>query len=246
MIRNKALLFIEPLQLAVPTPVIDSITRRMCAAFRIARPSDYAYGGVHSCYCGATSSACDYHLPSGELTNSLCVHYIAHHRADVPRQDLLKVEAFNFGETEPNEQELLGPQSVLSGIRALIERRLASERLNIWIEWGLDVSALAEGLRGGCLPSPKVFTAARREAEDLFTVISSIPCEALPSVAKAAMDSHGSLKAWGADALSVSGWKREAWLIPLARIMELSDKVLPDKRLLAMSVRLVEQRNAGQ
>src|SRR5438309_1968854 len=60
MMSSPKLLFIEPKQPASPVPVIDHVTRRMCAAFRQARVSDYAYGGVHICHCGAISSSSDY------------------------------------------------------------------------------------------------------------------------------------------------------------------------------------------
>src|SRR6516165_1993240 len=73
MISEQGLLYIEPGQPASPTPVIDHITRRMCAAFRKSRRSDYACGGIHNCFCGACSSDCDSHLPNGDLTNSLCI-----------------------------------------------------------------------------------------------------------------------------------------------------------------------------
>src|SRR6516164_5548768 len=96
------LLYIEPMQPASPTPIIDQITRKMCAAFRTARRSDYQFGGVHTCCCGAQSSSCDYHLLDGNITNSLCVHYVGHHRTEVPRGHLERIEAFTCGETEPN------------------------------------------------------------------------------------------------------------------------------------------------
>jgi hypothetical protein len=112
MMSSPKLLFIEPAELASPSPVIDHITRRMCAAFRKARVSDYAYGGVHVCVCGAHSSSSDYHLPSGDLTNSLCGHYVSHHRSEVPPDQLARIEAFSFGELEPTEHELRGTRRV--------------------------------------------------------------------------------------------------------------------------------------
>lgn len=109
MISDQDLLFIEPRQAASSTPVIDRITRRMCAAFRQARGSDWASGGYHRCCCGALSEDHDFHLPNGELTNSLCVHYVAYHRSEVPPEQLARIEAFPFGEREPTRQELHEP-----------------------------------------------------------------------------------------------------------------------------------------
>src|SRR6185312_7678729 len=171
-----------PRRPASPTPVVDGITRKMCAAFRGAKPSDYASGGVHVCYCGATSSSCDYHLPSGDLTNSLCVHYLAHHRVDVGEAPLTAVRRFASGEAEPNQDELQSPDCLLSAIRAGVERRLGPDRLQIWSAWGLDVAALSRALRGGCLPAPAIYTRIRRDAQDLFDLLCSIPAEALPCI----------------------------------------------------------------
>jgi hypothetical protein len=242
----RRLLFIVPGQPASPTPVIDGITRKMCAAFRKARPSDYGYGGVHVCYCGATSSACDYYLPSGDLTNSLCVHYLAHHRADVDEEQLVTVEGFTSGEAEPSEQELQGPEYLLRGVRAGVERRLGPDRLQIWGSWGLDIGALSQALRGGCLPTPEIYTQTRREAQELFDLLCSIPSEALPCVKTTVLRTHGDMAAWAAEALCVSGWKRAAWISPLADILLLPEGVLRDKRLVRMSREELERCIEGK
>jgi hypothetical protein len=109
LISGKGLLFIEPGQQASPNPVIDHITRSMSAAFRQARASAWASGGYHRCCCGALSEDHEFHLPNGDLTNSLCVHYVAHHRSEVPQEQLERIEAFTFGEAEPTGEELQGP-----------------------------------------------------------------------------------------------------------------------------------------
>ncbi len=99
MVENpKRLLFIVPQQEPMSEPVLDSVTRRMCAAFRRARQSSYAYGGVHQCCCGALSSCVDYFLPDGSMTNSLCIHYVAHHRSEVPAEQLEAIATFEWGE----------------------------------------------------------------------------------------------------------------------------------------------------
>src|SRR5512143_682780 len=67
------------------------------------------YGGVHQCICGALSACYDYTLRSGEITNTLCVHYLALHRSEVPPEQLARVAALKCGEAEPTEDELCTP-----------------------------------------------------------------------------------------------------------------------------------------
>ena len=47
--------------------------------------------GVHECICGAESDPCDYELEDGFITNSLCVHYLAYHRSEIPQSELDKI-----------------------------------------------------------------------------------------------------------------------------------------------------------
>jgi hypothetical protein len=108
MISDKGLLYIEPSQPASTEPVLDQLTRKIAAAFRQAGPTDGCWFGFHECVCGAWSTNRDYRLPNGEVTNSLCVHYVAHHRPEIPLDQVAKVEAFAFGEVEPAAQELQG------------------------------------------------------------------------------------------------------------------------------------------
>ena len=95
-------------------PVIDELTRRMTAAYR---ESTYGfnYRGYRSCTCGAFSDNHGAHSififkpATVEIfTTSLCVHYLAFHRDEVPKEELEKVAALPFGEAEPNQEELYG------------------------------------------------------------------------------------------------------------------------------------------
>lgn len=116
MINASGILMIEPRHPASDAPIIDKLTRKMAAAFRKARKSDYGYRGgkptgrgFHGCICGATSDNHDYFI--GEvITNSLCVHYLAFHRQDVSESELAKVAALPDEEVEPTEGELANPQ----------------------------------------------------------------------------------------------------------------------------------------
>ena len=116
MISTEHLLFIEPRGEASATPLVDYLTRRMTAAFRAAEPSFYVFFGFHRCVCGARSSNRDYFLPSGEKTNSLCVHYLAYHRQEVSNEQLERVAGLCYGELDPSEHELEGTRSSSSHV----------------------------------------------------------------------------------------------------------------------------------
>lgn len=131
------LLFIEPKTRGSSQPLIDSATRKMVAAYRMSAPGTVtpapfrtrpglvrdesgpftskedavlrSFLGIHVCICGARSRNYDFFLPNGMLTNSLCVHYLACHRAEVPLDQLATVEAFEYGEAEPSQEELATP-----------------------------------------------------------------------------------------------------------------------------------------
>lgn len=118
MISDDGLLWIEPANEATPVPVIDRLTRKMCAAFRNLRPFA-ASGGVHVCICGAMCDSGVYELPNGDNTHSLCIHYVAHHRSEVPEKQLVKIEAFSTGEAEPTYYELHGPEPTLEQVITL-------------------------------------------------------------------------------------------------------------------------------
>lgn len=102
---------IEPSKKVSSSPLIDEPTRKMTAAWRRRRDSDYSYRGFHACACRAASDNKDHWVGPGEglLTNSLCIHYLAFHREDVPLEELTKVQSLTYGEEEPNEKELAKP-----------------------------------------------------------------------------------------------------------------------------------------
>jgi hypothetical protein len=162
------------------------------------------------------------------------VHYLAHHRAEVDDKQLVTVNGFTYGEAEPSEQELQGPEYLLRRIRASVERRLGPARLQIWGTWGLDLEALSQALRGGCLPAPEIFTQARQDAQELYDLVCSIQCGALPCVKTTVLRTHRDMAAWTAKALCVSGWERAAWISPLADMLLLPEVVLPEKKLVRM------------
>jgi len=107
--NHKGLMFVEPKDTHVSNEaVIDELTRKMTAAYRKAEISDIAYRGWHRCNCGAGSSNKDYYI-GNYVTNSLCIHYLAYHRNEVPELELAKVKALTYGEENPTAEELHNP-----------------------------------------------------------------------------------------------------------------------------------------
>lgn len=111
-------LFIEPAAQASSEPLIDRYTRHMAGALRAATPPPVAarFGGVHTCVCGATSANYNLDVWSHRLlrfgrrrvqTNTLAVHYLAHHRDEVPAHELAKVLMLEAEPAEPLASELL-------------------------------------------------------------------------------------------------------------------------------------------
>ncbi len=107
------ILFITPKSNASQDPVIDEATKKMTAAVRKSklgrlyrRPDEIR--GIHNCVCGIMSAPCDYILPDGARTNSLCVHYLAYHHDEVPKKEMEKVLNLQYGEIEPTAEEMRG------------------------------------------------------------------------------------------------------------------------------------------
>lgn len=107
-----AILMIEPNSPKSIEPVIDSLTRKMTAAWQSRRDSNFAYRGRHTCKCGATSDNRDHWVTTEDgrelLTNSLAIHYLAYHRSDVPQSELDKVALLTHGEIVPTKDEMNG------------------------------------------------------------------------------------------------------------------------------------------
>lgn len=97
------LLYMEPRSPATGVPVIDEYTRLMAGAFDAARETGVRFRGRHICRCGTYSSNTDYVLPGELITNSLCVHYLAFHRHEVPEGELERVLALTQYEVVPLE-----------------------------------------------------------------------------------------------------------------------------------------------
>ena len=90
-------------------PVIDDLTLRMVRALREATAPNYSFCGFHECVCGALSDSTDRILPNGWMTNTLCVHYLAYHRGEIPARDLDAVSELPLGTAIPTSHELHGP-----------------------------------------------------------------------------------------------------------------------------------------
>jgi hypothetical protein len=236
MISENGLLYIEPTQPASTEPVLDHLTQKMAAAFRKAFPS-MGWHGVHECVCGAHSTSSDYLLANGEETNSLCVHYVAHHRCEVPSDQLARIGAFAFGKVEPTAEVLQGPNLVLARVRAAVENKLGAHRLSTWTQWGLDVEGLSRGLRGGWLPAMQGLSPTRRDAEDLLSLICSIRKDSFSYVKAVVEQDHGDVRQWGQQALRIPGWDKGLWVSPLLALIQWHKGM--ERRSVAMNMRLL-------
>lgn len=110
MQTSAGILMVEPSGRTSVAPLIDELTRKMTAAWRKRRDSDYGMKGFHSCACHATSDNKDHWVGNDLLTNSLCIHYLAFHREDIPPEELAKVRTLTDDEAEPTEQEISRPR----------------------------------------------------------------------------------------------------------------------------------------
>ena len=80
----------------------------MAAHLRGAVRGDSGYRGTHTCSCGARSDNTDHVIGARFTTNSLAVHYLAHHRAEVPADELADVLSLPAADAEPTARELAG------------------------------------------------------------------------------------------------------------------------------------------
>lgn len=113
--QSYGLLYIKPSSPATSKPVVDELTRKMTAQFRNAVLSPWAFLGFSRCCCGVVSTAWDYFVaiaPEIVLTNSLCAHYLAYHRREVPEPELARVARLGASEVEPRADELVGRWNV--------------------------------------------------------------------------------------------------------------------------------------
>lgn len=120
------MLFIQPTRLPTDEPLIDELTMRMTSALRQASVPDYRFCGVHVCICGAVSDSTNRVLANGAVTNTLSVHYLAYHRAEVPAAELDAVWQLPASADVPSPAELGAP-----------EYRQRREPVNAII-WGVD------------------------------------------------------------------------------------------------------------
>jgi len=120
------MLYINPSAQTSEEPVIDELTMKMTAAFRRATKGTQ-WRGWHTCRCGAHSHSCDYILPNGEQTNSLCIHYLAWHRGEVPQSELDVVAALDFGMGTPTGEELVQPGDPNENKLKKLQERFSSD-----------------------------------------------------------------------------------------------------------------------
>jgi hypothetical protein len=114
VINSNGMLMVEPSAKVSAEPLIDSLTRKMCRAWRVRRIGPNRYKGVHFCSCGANSDNGQHFVTDGSgqerETNSLAIHYLAFHRPDLLEEELAKVRSLPDSEVEPTAQELAAPR----------------------------------------------------------------------------------------------------------------------------------------
>lgn len=91
---ESALMMIEP-TMAPTEPMLDELTAIARKVWERQTPSEKSYRGHHRCTgagCRAFSDNRD-HFVGGLLTNSLLVHYVESHRAEVPAVEIEKLLA---------------------------------------------------------------------------------------------------------------------------------------------------------
>jgi len=115
MISNATsnLLFVEPEKRPVRVPVIDALTRKMTGAWRKRTRKEPGFRGFHRCTserCYTSSDNYNYLVATADgrmlMTNSLAIHYLAHHRDEVPAEELAKVAQLLADEVEPTAEEM--------------------------------------------------------------------------------------------------------------------------------------------
>jgi len=117
------MLYIVPKNSPSEEPIIDELTMKIVAALRKATLPNRRSLGFHTCICGAQSESTDLILPNGLRTNSLSVHYLAYHRAEIEAGELWAVEGLSDGSVYPNSCELHGGAARRSGDVREIDRR---------------------------------------------------------------------------------------------------------------------------
>lgn len=92
-LSNKYLLQIEPDKQGSPssTSIEDELTKKV--DYILSRCHEGTmYRGFHTTLCGKHSDSCDFVLPNGMVTNSLCTYYIRYYRPYIPQSEIEKIE----------------------------------------------------------------------------------------------------------------------------------------------------------
>lgn len=130
---TKALLFIEPRLPPSYYPVIDKALFKLTGALRQSMRAGNRFGSVFEerpgvvqwieggqtfgcvscgpCYDGGlrvNSEGQDYELHGGYYVNSLCLHYLAFHREEIPQDQIKVIRLLKAPWAVPTTAELLG------------------------------------------------------------------------------------------------------------------------------------------
>jgi len=156
------------------------------------------------------SAAQNYSLPDRRTTNSLCVHYLAHHRPDVPAEQLARVASLTYGLAEPSEEELRGGRWRGNRLGDFFGRDLVAA----FVGGGLDLSNAYLETEG----------AAQEGAyHHVLGSLASMPIKAVPVLIDAISQTDGGIDRWMASAFWPARWK-EAWIAPLLTVLATADR----------------------
>jgi hypothetical protein len=89
ILDDKHFMMIEPKD-PIITETNDALTL-MAVEVMMEAKAGTPYLGFHTCVCGAMSESYDVIMPDGRKSNSLAVHYVQMHRAEVPRSEIMKL-----------------------------------------------------------------------------------------------------------------------------------------------------------
>jgi hypothetical protein len=94
---------------ALDKPVIDDLTQKITAAWRLARHHPVSGKSVICPGCGILYTFEWRELPDGRTLSCTCVHNMAYHRHEIPPDELQVIERLEVGLVLPRLSELMPP-----------------------------------------------------------------------------------------------------------------------------------------
>jgi hypothetical protein len=137
----------------------------------------------------------------------------------------------------PNEDELRGPETIAKSTREMAERSLGEAALRTWRGLGFDFDFFCTCLRSY---EPR----ERQCAEALFAFLlnlGSIRHRLFTTLKHLNRDAQ----TWGADALRLPDWDRDAWVAPLVELLGTEDVGQSTRRAIACQFRYLRKSDGA-